>query len=104
VEKVIVILAIDTALAFWNLLLPTGLTGGALKRDLTGEDVNMDGEESSGWTDEHTQWWFQFLTEKGGKGVSKDTWMMVRGQTKQSGLRLIGNSCLISSARLIPNF
>ncbi|KAG2143947.1 Cullin binding-domain-containing protein [Suillus cothurnatus] len=60
-------LAIDTALAFWNLLIPTGLTGGALKHDLTGEDVDMDGEESSGWTDEHTQWWFQFLTEKGGK-------------------------------------
>jgi DCN1-like protein 1/2 len=70
-------LAIDTALAFWNLLIPTGLTGGALKHDLTGEDVDMDGEESSGWTDEHTQWWFQFLTEKGGKGVSKDTWMML---------------------------
>ncbi|KAG1856739.1 defective in Cullin neddylation protein 1 [Suillus subluteus] len=53
------------------------LTGGALKHDLTGEDVDMDGGESSGWTDEHTQWWFQFLTEKGGKGVSKDTWMML---------------------------
>jgi len=37
----------------------------------------MDGEGSFGWTDEHTQWWFQFLTEKGGKGVSKDTWMML---------------------------
>ncbi|KAG1721965.1 Cullin binding-domain-containing protein [Suillus lakei] len=70
-------LAIDTALAFWDLLLPTGLTGGALNHDLTGEDVDMDGEESSGWTNEHTQWWFQFLTEKGGKGVSKDTWMML---------------------------
>lgn len=70
-------LAIDTALAFWDLLLPTGLTGGALKHDLTGEDVDMDGEEHSGWTNEHTQWWFQFLTEKGGKGVSKDTWMML---------------------------
>ncbi|KAG2117152.1 defective in Cullin neddylation protein 1, partial [Suillus discolor] len=70
-------LAIDTALAFWNLLLPTGLTGGALKHDLTGEDIDMDGEGSFGWTDEHTQWWFQFLTEKGGKGVSKDTWMML---------------------------
>ncbi|KAG1787267.1 defective in Cullin neddylation protein 1 [Suillus plorans] len=70
-------LAIDTALAFWNLLLPTGLTGGALKHELTGEDIDMDGEGSFGWTDEHTQWWFQFLTEKGGKGVSKDTWMML---------------------------
>lgn len=70
-------LAIDTAVAFWGLLLPTGLAGGALKYDLTGEDIDMDGEGSSGWTDEHTQWWFQFLTEKGGKGVSKDTWMML---------------------------
>lgn len=99
-----VILAIDTALAFWDLLLPTGLTGGALKHDLTGEDVDMDAEESSGWTDEHTQWWFQFLTEKGGKGVSKDTWMMVRCQTRLSDPKLISNSSLISSARSIPSF
>ncbi|OAX36925.1 defective in Cullin neddylation protein 1 [Rhizopogon vinicolor AM-OR11-026] len=70
-------LAVETALAFWALLIPTGLAGGALNHDLTDEDVDMDGEGSSGWTDEHTQWWFQFLTEKGGKGVSKDTWMML---------------------------
>lgn len=25
-----------------------------------------------------TDWWFEFLTTKGGKGVSKDTWTMVR--------------------------
>ena len=35
----------------------------------------MGSEE--GWTNEFTQWWFEFLSEKGGKGVSKDTWMMV---------------------------
>jgi len=75
-------LAVDTALAFWALLLPTGLAGGALKHDLTDEDVDMDGGGNSGWTDEHTKLWFQFLTEKGGKGVSKDTWMMVRGQAR----------------------
>lgn len=31
-----------------------------------------------GWKEEYTSWWFEFLTERGGKGVSKDTWMMVR--------------------------
>jgi len=80
------------------------LAGGALSHDLTDEDVDMDGEESSGWTDAHTQWWFEFLTEKGGKGVSKDTWMMVRGQAKLAAVpRLIDNSCSISFAPLIRN-
>jgi DCN1-like protein 1/2 len=31
-----------------------------------------------GWSDALTAWWFDFLDEKGGKGVSKDTWSMVR--------------------------
>lgn len=35
----------------------------------------MDGD--AGWPEEYTQWWFDFLTQKGGKGVSKDTWVMV---------------------------
>lgn len=33
---------------------------------------------SPGWSERHTQLWFDFLTEKGVKGVSKDTWSMVR--------------------------
>ena len=57
-------IAVENAIAFWTLLLNTGLEGSALPRN--------------GWKDEYTQWWFDFLGEKGGKGVSKDTWAMVR--------------------------
>jgi DCN1-like protein 1/2 len=77
-----VISATDTAQAFWSLLLPHAVQGGALAHveDENDEDESMgDGPESSeGWSDEHTQWWFDFLNEKGGKGVSRDTWNMVR--------------------------
>ncbi|KAH7911133.1 Cullin binding-domain-containing protein [Hygrophoropsis aurantiaca] len=69
-------LATETALAFWDLLIPHGLEGGALAhiRSRDGDDdVDMSEE---GWKKEYTQWWFDFLTEKGGKGVSKDTWAM----------------------------
>ncbi|KAL0952666.1 hypothetical protein HGRIS_006909 [Hohenbuehelia grisea] len=70
-------LAIDTAQAFWSLLLPHGLQGGALShirsRDNDNDETMVDEE---GWKTEYTQWWFEFLAEKGGKGVSKDTWVM----------------------------
>lgn len=69
---------IETAQAFWGLLLPHGLQGGALSHIVEGgdgEDITMDSEE--GWKAEYVQWWFDFLNEKGGKGVSKDTWVMV---------------------------
>ncbi|CAE6432191.1 unnamed protein product [Rhizoctonia solani] len=56
-------ISIENAIAFWNLLLSIGLSGSALPK--------------SGWTDEHTEWWFEFLKERGGKGVSKDTWAML---------------------------
>ena len=75
------LLATDVAQAFWGLLLPHGLQGGALsRRHSTDEDddVDMTEEEEEGWEDEHTQWWFEFLNAKGGKGISKDTWVMVR--------------------------
>ncbi|KAJ7493495.1 Cullin binding-domain-containing protein [Mycena latifolia] len=66
-------IAIDTAQAFWGLLLPHGMAGGALSHvDANGDSV-MDG---GGWREEHVQWWFEFLGERGGKGVSKDTWVM----------------------------
>jgi len=71
--------SIDTAQAFWSLLLPHGLQGGALShiQSLDGEDSPMSGAGSDdGWKPEYTQWWFEFLNERGGKGVSKDTWMM----------------------------
>ncbi|KAF7373799.1 Defective in cullin neddylation protein [Mycena sanguinolenta] len=31
---------------------------------------------TGGWKPEYVEWWFEFLQEKGGKGVSKDTWNM----------------------------
>jgi len=70
-------LGTDTAKAFWGLLLPQGLKGDALShiRETSSDgDVKMDGED--GWTVDYVQWWFDFLDEKGGKGVSKDTWTM----------------------------
>lgn len=71
---------VEIAIAFWGLLIPHGLTGTALARVSSGEkddggDALMDTE--GGWKPEFTDWWFEFLTIKGGKGVSKDTWMMV---------------------------
>jgi len=70
-------IGIDTAQAFWGLLLPHGLQGGALShvhsKD-SDDDDDMGSEE--GWQEPYTQWWFDFLNEKGGKGVSKDTWVM----------------------------
>jgi DCN1-like protein 1/2 len=68
---------IEEALGFWGLLLPLGLKGGALAhiKSSDGGDVNMEPEE--GWKPEYTDWWFEFLTEKKIKGISKDTWLMV---------------------------
>ncbi|KAG8933325.1 Scaffold-type E3 ligase [Tulasnella sp. 419] len=60
-------LGLEEALAFWGLLIPAGLHGGALKP--------LD-QSIQGWSDEHTQWWFDFLKEKNVKGISKDTWNM----------------------------
>lgn len=40
------------------------------------EDVDMD-EGGEGWKEEYLQWWFEFLDGRGGKGVTKDTWIMV---------------------------
>jgi DCN1-like protein 1/2 len=72
-------LALEMAQAFWGLLLPHGLKGGALSHINNkdeDEDEDMSGEE--GWQEEHTQWWFEFLNEKKFKGISKDTWVVFR--------------------------
>ena len=74
------------AQGFWGLLIPHGLQGGALSHlarppmsdDEDDDDDAMMGVDEVGWREEYTDWWFEFLTEKGGKGVSKDTWQMVR--------------------------
>ncbi|PVF99586.1 putative SCRO protein [Serendipita vermifera] len=72
-------IAIDSAVAFWSLLLPAGLKGGALQHvDARQEDdeVVYTPSREPGWKMEYNDLWFQFMTEKGGKGVSKDTWQM----------------------------
>jgi DCN1-like protein 1/2 len=67
-------LSFDTAQEFWKLLLPHGMTRGALTRKSDGEDADMAGE--GGWEKRYTQWWFDFLAERGARGVSKDVWVM----------------------------
>ncbi|PCH43160.1 DUF298-domain-containing protein [Wolfiporia cocos MD-104 SS10] len=69
-------LALDMAQAFWALLIPHGLAGGALAHVAGDEDEDEAMGAEEGWKDEYTTWWFEFLTEKGGRGVSKDTWQM----------------------------
>ena len=73
-------ISVETAIAFWGLLIPHGLTGAALAH--TSNDDEDDGGDTlmgteEGWRSDFTSWWFEFLTTKGGKGVSKDTWTMV---------------------------
>ena len=70
---------LDTAQAFWALLLSHGLEGGALTtKSIDGDDVEMTSEGEGEWDEKYTQWWFDFLAGKGARGVSKDTWVMVR--------------------------
>jgi len=66
-------LSMESAVSFWSLLLPIGLSGGALSHI---EDVSMAGGTQGGWRDEHSQWWFDYLQQKNVKGISKDTWSM----------------------------
>ncbi|KAF8624039.1 hypothetical protein AX15_006062 [Amanita polypyramis BW_CC] len=69
-------LALDTAQAFWSLLLSHGSKGGALTTKSDGDDdVEMTGEGE--WEERYTQWWFEFLVEKRVRGVSKDVWVML---------------------------
>ena len=67
--------ALDTALAYWSLLISHASKGSALTGKTDGEDVDMTG---GGWEARYTQWWFDYLAKKGMKGVSRDTWVMVR--------------------------
>jgi DCN1-like protein 1/2 len=75
-------LPLDMALAFWGLLLPLGLKGGALRHSPPGDcdDYFMRVDDGvGGWTEGHTQLWYDFLNAKDNiKGISKDTWAMVR--------------------------
>lgn len=77
-------IGVDTAIAFWGLLIPHGLTGMALAHDSdedTDDEDDAPMETEEGWRPEFTHWWFEFLNTKGGKGVSKDTWTMVGSLT-----------------------
>jgi Cullin binding len=67
---------IDTAQAFWALLLPHGMKDGALAHK-NPDDEEGAMEPQDGFKSEYVEWWFEFLNKKGGKGVSKDTWNMV---------------------------
>ena len=81
-------LGIELAQAFWSLLLPFGLKGGALRtQDFSGNDLS---KFNVGWTDEHTQLWYDFLKERNVKGISKDTWSMARLQKRLIFFDLFG--------------
>jgi len=72
---------IETAIAFWGLLLPAGQRGQALRHmDMTTDastgDVTYHPSKEPGWKPEYNALWFEYLNEKGGKGISKDTWHM----------------------------
>ncbi|KAK7688773.1 hypothetical protein QCA50_008312 [Cerrena zonata] len=79
-------LALDMAQGFWQILLPAGLQGGALAHmqprpssddeDERDGDVRMITDDEEGWNPEYTKWWLEFLGQKGGKGISRDTWQM----------------------------
>jgi len=67
--------ALETAQAFWGLLLPHAVAGGALAH-VPDDDEEERPDGTQGWNDFLTQLWFDFLAEKGGKGISRDTWNM----------------------------
>ena len=72
------------AQGFWSILIPHGLSGGALSHanEDEGEDDEMNGTENDeGWKPEHLQWWFEFLEQKGLKAITQDTWKMVSRST-----------------------
>ena len=87
---------LDDAQGFWAILIPHGLQGGALAHVQRDDDVDMTGEE--GWKEEYTQWWFDFLNEKGGKGVSKDTWQMVSARGRAVRAAQVGLNGAVSSS------
>ncbi|KAG8993681.1 Scaffold-type E3 ligase [Tulasnella sp. JGI-2019a] len=68
-------LPIESAVAFWSLLLPIGLEGGALSH-VDNDNETTPGSNQTGWKVEHNQWWFEYLQRKNVKGISKDTWSM----------------------------
>ena len=100
-------IGVETAIAFWGLLIPHGLAGKALAHTPGGGDDDDDGDvpmgTEEGWKPEFTRWWFEFLTTKGGKGVSKDTWTMVSPHPLSRSFPLIPwHTVLFAVPRLRP--
>ncbi|KAI0697790.1 defective in Cullin neddylation protein 1 [Cytidiella melzeri] len=69
-------LAMETAQGLWTLLIPHGLQGGALSHKRDDGDDDAMGVDEDGWQEGYLDWWFEYLTSKGSKGVSKDMWYM----------------------------
>ncbi|KAI0339122.1 DUF298-domain-containing protein [Trametopsis cervina] len=69
-------LGLDMAQGFWALLIPHGVQGGALSHKREDGDDDAMGIDEEGWQEEYLEWWFEYLTSKGVKGVSKDVWQM----------------------------
>jgi len=95
--------AIETAQAFWATLLPHALTGGALAHTHSTDDDQDDDMGEGGWKMEYVQWWFDFLAEKGGKGISKDTWVMVSCVYWPMGLGISASQCTLLTTCSSPN-
>ena len=94
-------IGVEIAIAFWGLLLPHGLTGKALAHTSNGDGgdpVDSSTSAEEGWKPVFTDWWFEFLTTKGGKGVSKDTWTMVN-----SSLSSVSFLLMFAVPRLCPH-
>jgi len=71
--------ATETAKGLWNLLLPHGLKGGAISAP---GDVDVSGKNLPASQSRTIEWiamWFQFLDDRGLKGISRDNWLMVSG-------------------------
>jgi len=101
-------IGVDIAIAFWGLLIPHGLTGVALAHT-SGEDDDDDDDDDEpmvteeGWKPEFTDWWFEFLTTKGGRGISKDTWTMVGPTLLSVFFPLTGHVAAFAVPRLRPH-
>jgi len=72
---------IDDAIAFWELLLPAGQRGQALRHvdmitDSSTGEVTYQPSREPGWKAEYNALWFEYLKGIPSKGISKDTWQM----------------------------
>jgi hypothetical protein len=52
---------------------------------LEDDEVIYTPSREPGWKVAYNDLWFEYMTEKGGKGVSKDTWQMVCRSGRDDG-------------------